>query len=175
MNELKKLKQEIEDFYNNPNVISLPGRTELNEYEDMVSFVDSLDDNYIRERLYQALEGKGAFKRFKNEIINQNVREKWFKYRDDCLRQKVINWLEENEVEYEKYFTFDYPSTHSISNFEIKDLSGNFVPYSANYDVDLESSVNGVEVSYKRLKTKGAFQGKGIYRITLSMGLDKDK
>ena len=87
----------------------------------------------------------------------------------------VIEFDVPSEVEYEKYFTFDYPSTHSISNFEIKDLSGNFVPYSANYDVDLESSVNGVEVSYKRLKTKGAFQGKGIYRITLSMGLDKDK
>lgn len=94
--------EEIEDFYNNPNVISLPGRTELNEYEDMVSFVDSLTDDYIKEKLYNALKGKGAFKRFKNEIINQNVREKWFKYRDDCLRQKVINWLEENEIEYEE-------------------------------------------------------------------------
>ena len=69
--------EEIEEFYNNPNVISLPGRNELNEYEDMVSFVDSLDDNYIKERLYQALKGKGAFKRFKNEIVKLNVRGKY--------------------------------------------------------------------------------------------------
>ena len=93
--------EEIEDFNNNPNVISLPGIAELNEYEDMVSFVDSLTDDYIKEKLYNVLKGKGAFSRFKKEIAYLGLREKWFKYRDECLRQKVINWLKENEVEYE--------------------------------------------------------------------------
>ncbi len=94
--------EEIEEFYNNPNVISLPGRTELNEYKDMVSFVDLLTDDHIKDKLYNALKGKGAFSRFKNEISYLGLRDKWFKYRDECLKQKVISWLKENEIEYEK-------------------------------------------------------------------------
>jgi hypothetical protein len=81
-----------------------------------------------------------------------------------------------SEVASEKHFTFDYPATHTISSFEIKDLSGNFVEYSATYEAEsviITKVIGGDDVSYKRLITTGALQGFGTYKITLSKGLDR--
>lgn len=81
-----------------------------------------------------------------------------------------------SEVASEKHFTFDYPATHTISSFEIKDLSGNFVEYSATYEAEsviITKVIGGDDVSYKRLITTGAFQGVGTYKITLSKRLDE--
>lgn len=81
-----------------------------------------------------------------------------------------------SEVASEKHFTFDYPATHTISSFEIKNLSGNFVEYSATYEAEsviITKVIGGNNVSYKRLITNGAFQGVGTYKITLSKGLDR--
>ena len=74
------------------------------------------------------------------------------------------------------HFTFDYPATHTITSFKIKDLSGNFVDYSATYEAESDTitKVIGEEnISYKRLVTTGALQGVGTYKITLSKGLDR--
>lgn len=74
------------------------------------------------------------------------------------------------------HFTFDYPATHTITSFKIKDLSGNFVDYSATYEAEsatVTKVIGGENVSYKRLVTTGALQGVGTYKITLSKGLDR--
>ena len=74
------------------------------------------------------------------------------------------------------HFTFDYPATHNITSFKIKDLSGNFVDYSATYEEESETITKvicGENVSYMRLVTTGALQGVGTYKITLSKGLDR--
>jgi hypothetical protein len=81
-----------------------------------------------------------------------------------------------SEVESNKHFSFYYPSGRNVISFEIKDLSGNYVPYSAAYENVLvytpSQSVNGEEILYMRLNTIGKLQGEGTYKITLSKGLD---
>jgi hypothetical protein len=73
-------------------------------------------------------------------------------------------------------FKFDYPATHSISSFEMKDPSGNWVAFSADYNTDsvanMTKTVQGVERSYKRLTTAGG-NGPMTYRITLNKTLDQ--
>lgn len=81
-----------------------------------------------------------------------------------------------SEVASDIHFTFDYPSTHSVTSFKIKDLSGNFVDYSATYEKEskiVTKVIGGNNVDYKRFVTTGKLQGEGIYKITLSKGLDK--
>ena len=74
------------------------------------------------------------------------------------------------------HFTFDYPATHHVTSFEIKDLTGKFVKYDATYETESETLTKVVgekNVSYKRFVTTGKLQGEGTYRITLSKGLDR--
>lgn len=81
-----------------------------------------------------------------------------------------------SEVASKIHFTFDYPATHDVVSFEIKDLTGKFVNYDATYEAESETVnkvVGGKNVLYKRLKTTGKLQGEGVYKITLSKGLDR--
>ena len=81
-----------------------------------------------------------------------------------------------SEVASDIHFTFDYPSTHRVTSFKVKDLSGNFVDYSATYEKESEivtKDICGNDVDYKRFMTTGKLQGEGTYKITLSKGLDK--
>lgn len=93
---------EIEEFLYQPYVTKLPGLHELDEYSDMLTFIDSIDDSNIQEILFRTVNGKGAFRRFKLEIDNLNLRTQWFKHKYECLRYKVIRWLEENDIKYIK-------------------------------------------------------------------------
>ena len=83
-----------------------------------------------------------------------------------------------SEVSSGIHFTFDYPATHSVTSFMIKDLTGKFVRYDATYNtvseiVTKDINENEKNVSYKRFVTTGKLQGEGTYKITLSKGLDE--
>ena len=81
-----------------------------------------------------------------------------------------------SEVDSKIHFTFDYPATHTVTSFEIKDLTGKFVKYDAAYNSESESVtkvIGGENISYKRFITTGKLQGEGTYKITLSKGLDE--
>ena len=99
---------------------------------------------------------------------------------------KKMNLTASNSIEFDVpsevasgiHFTFDYPDTHSVTSFKIKDLTGNFVDYAATYNVESEIVMKDINenkknISYKRMITTGALQGNGIYKITLSKGLDR--
>lgn len=81
-----------------------------------------------------------------------------------------------SEVENRIHFKFDYPATHTVTSFEIKDMTGEFVKYDATYDAESETVIKvigGENISYKRFITTGKLQGEGTYKITLSKGLDE--
>lgn len=72
-------------------------------------------------------------------------------------------------------FMFDYPATHTVSKFEMKDPSGNWVAFAGSYTAASEpfnKKVQNVERSYKRLTTAGG-NGPMTYRITLDKTLDQ--
>ena len=89
----------------------------------------------------------------------------------------VFNFDVPSESGSKIHFKFDYPATHSVESFEIKDLSGNFVNYDADYndgsDNLITKTICGKTVQYKRLQTTGKLQGEGTYKITISKGLDE--
>lgn len=54
----------------------------------------------LKEKLWIALNGRGAFRRFKDVLLNYaEKREKWFSFKDERLKKRVMEWLEENEIE----------------------------------------------------------------------------
>jgi hypothetical protein len=64
-------------------------------YQDMVDFADGISDRGAGERLRRALEGKGAFRRFKN-ALHQGYPEliaAWQALRDARARVRAVQWL----------------------------------------------------------------------------------
>ncbi len=69
-------------------------------YNDMEDFIFTVDDDHLREVLYVAIQGKGAFRRFKDVLLNHpDVREKWFEFSDNRERERVRAWLAMYNIE----------------------------------------------------------------------------
>ena len=70
------------------------------EYGWMVEFAESVTDPRLREKLEVALDGRGAFRRFKNVLADYpGERERWFAFRDGQLGQAMKEWLADHDIE----------------------------------------------------------------------------
>jgi hypothetical protein len=70
------------------------------EHRWMSEFADAMDDVRLRDRLLLALDGRGAFRRFKNVLgAHAAERERWFAFRDERLRTAARKWLAERGIE----------------------------------------------------------------------------
>jgi hypothetical protein len=70
------------------------------QYRWMERFVASVEDETLRERLIIAIDGKGAFRRFKDVLLHYpGERERWFTYRSDLLHAYINEWIEENGIQ----------------------------------------------------------------------------
>jgi hypothetical protein len=64
------------------------------EYGWMAEFAGTVRDVRLRARLEVALDGRGAFRRFKNVLLDFPAeRECWFAFRDSRLRAAAQEWL----------------------------------------------------------------------------------
>lgn len=69
------------------------------QYRWMERFVASVEDETLRERLIIAIDGKGAFRRFKDVLLHYpGERERWFSYRADLLHSFINEWLTLKEI-----------------------------------------------------------------------------
>ena len=87
----------VENF---ENYLELPTKYEVNEYEMMENFCITVSDQRKQESLLRAIKGKGAFRRFKDKIIDFEIEEQWYSYRDECFKQIAIEWCQENKINF---------------------------------------------------------------------------
>jgi hypothetical protein len=65
------------------------------QYRWMERFIQMLDPGDLREELVLAIDGRGAFRRFKDVLmVNAAERERWFTFRSERLRVFMEAWLE---------------------------------------------------------------------------------
>lgn len=80
--------------------ISLPSQFDIHEYGIMEEFCLSLDDEELRDKMYYSIKGKGAFRRFKDNVYRYDIEKDWFEYRREAFRQIAVDWCEENKISY---------------------------------------------------------------------------
>ncbi len=69
------------------------------QYRWMERFVASVVDEPLRKRLLISIDGKGAFRRFKDVLLAYPTeRERWFSYRSNLLHWHIQNWLASHEI-----------------------------------------------------------------------------
>ena len=83
-------------------------------YQDMVDFADGISDRAAGRRLSASLQGKGAFRRFRNEVYGHHPEliSVWQAMRDARARVRAVQWLvDEGLVDEEaaQRFTGDNP------------------------------------------------------------------
>jgi hypothetical protein len=69
------------------------------QYRWMERFIPMVEDNDLRGKLTQAIDGKGAFRRFKDVLMAFGEdREKWFTFRSERLRTFMEAWLSAHAI-----------------------------------------------------------------------------
>ncbi len=81
--------------------IILPTRYEIKEYQMMVEFIDTIDNLEIKKNLQRLIQGKGAFRRFKDYCFEMNIIQDWYKYKDEKYKEIAIEWCKKNNLKYE--------------------------------------------------------------------------
>jgi hypothetical protein len=61
----------------------------------MADFIATVEDERLAELLEVAINGKGAFRRFKDVLAHYpDERERWFRFKDDRMKERALEWLE---------------------------------------------------------------------------------
>jgi hypothetical protein len=90
-------RQQVSD--NIRNYLRVEPASSREQYRWMEKFVGSVTDEPLRERLIISVDGKGAFRRFKDVLLAYPAeRERWFSYRAELLHWHIQQWLAQYEI-----------------------------------------------------------------------------
>lgn len=91
---------EIESDVDGSRYLEVPPQSSRDGYRDMEEFIETVQDEQLQDRLWRAIDGRGAFRVFKNELdYHDEERQRWFAYRDARLHERVLDWLAEEGIE----------------------------------------------------------------------------
>ena len=91
-------EDEIDELFEES--IILPTQYEINEYQMMVDFIDTIENLEIKNNLQKLIQGKGACRRFKDYCFEMDIIQDWYKFRDERYKEIAIDWCKQNELEY---------------------------------------------------------------------------
>ena len=85
------------------------------QYRWMERFIATVEDDELRRRLNIAIDGKGAFRRFKDALMSHPVdRERWFAFRSERLRACMDSWLTAHGIEPVERPKWHVPSVQEV-------------------------------------------------------------
>jgi hypothetical protein len=69
-------------------------------YQDMADFADGITDEHAGRRLARAIQGKGAFRRFKDELHEEypDLLPAWHVFRDTRAKRRAVEWLADSSL-----------------------------------------------------------------------------
>lgn len=93
------LAREIES---STHFAKLPEKFEIHEWSIMRKFCDSVDNAEFRDQLLEAIHGSGAFRFFHSTLQRLGLRDTWFRYKGNAIEQIAINWLDSQNIPWQK-------------------------------------------------------------------------
>lgn len=76
--------------------LPIPQQASTDSYQDMVAFIKTVEDEKLRHLLEVAIQGKGAFGRFKDVLRRteyESEQNRWFSFSEQCNYNRALEWL----------------------------------------------------------------------------------
>ncbi|MDZ7724971.1 MAG: UPF0158 family protein [candidate division KSB1 bacterium] len=89
------------DILDTNKYIEFPEKDAREEWTLLRDFCQKVSDEKTANELYNLIQGKGAFQRFKHAVIRYGLEDDWYEFRDQAQEQAAIAWCRENGIEYE--------------------------------------------------------------------------
>ena len=94
-------QEEVYDRLDEHGFYRLPTSFDIHDYDIMEEFVYTLSGS-ARDKLASAIQGKGAFGRFKDTVIRLGIDQEWYDFQSAEYKRKAARWCEDNGIEYEE-------------------------------------------------------------------------
>jgi predicted nucleotidyltransferase len=89
----------VDRFYGS-RYIGVPDADSHEGYRDMQRFIRTVQDERLQDRLWQAIQGRGAFRYFKDVLADYYREQKrWYAFKDDRIEGRMLDWLESQDIE----------------------------------------------------------------------------
>jgi hypothetical protein len=96
--ELLKNADRVEAGFGD-SFIAIPAGGSHECYRDMEAFIATVRNRRLQERLERAISGRGAFRYFKDVLLDcLTERERWFQFKQERLHQRILDWLEAHGI-----------------------------------------------------------------------------
>ena len=96
--EIKRAKKLFEEH--GKESVFIPNRAGVRDYNVMKEFCYSIQNDRFRNRLLRLIRGSGAFRRFKNALIQRGIEKNWYRYQQQAHKDNAIAWLEQRGIAY---------------------------------------------------------------------------
>lgn len=78
----------------------IPKQDSSEGYREMEDFIETVEDHHLRELLEVAIQGRGAFRRFKDVLYRYpDAEANWFRFRDAREQRRLLEWLASKDIE----------------------------------------------------------------------------
>jgi len=99
MQDMLEVAQQVEEGYGT-RYIQIPQADSHEGYRDMERFISTVRNPHLQDRLWRAIQGRGAFRYFKDVLVEHPAeRERWFAFSDRCIHERMVGWLESEGIE----------------------------------------------------------------------------
>ena len=53
--------------------------------------------------MVRTIQGRGAFRRFKDKLYDLNLEKQWYQYRDEAYEKIARQWCERHKIDFVEY------------------------------------------------------------------------
>ena len=97
---LDEIELALEILLDEGRFIRIPERNSVMAFESMAEFAASVEDPVLQEKLRSALDGKGAFRKFKDILIDYpKERKRWHGHNAKAMKNEITKWLASTGLE----------------------------------------------------------------------------
>jgi len=87
-------EERLREVENSPDYLYIEPISSREQYRWMEEFIETVEESNLKDKLNIAIDGKGAFRRFKDVLVGYPAeRERWFGKRSAKLRAHMKEWL----------------------------------------------------------------------------------
>lgn len=78
--------------------LQLPSTRDVHEWDIMRRFYETVGDDQVKELLLRTIHGRGAFRRFKDELDRSGLLDRWFDFKRNALSEQAMEWCIKNGI-----------------------------------------------------------------------------
>jgi hypothetical protein len=95
------LEADAVDRWLGTRYVALPEADSREGYRDMERFISTVSDPAMESRLERAIQGRGAFRRFKDALrdADEAVEQHWYAFKQQRLEERARAWLADEGIE----------------------------------------------------------------------------